>query len=355
MQEHEKNARLSLTKSKKGFFAKYGFNDIKGSSSAITETKNVAGSYAFSDSTVLILGETGTGKELFAQSIHNAGSRNGGPFVAVNCAAIPKNLLEAEFFGYTEGSFTGASKGGKAGVFEMAHMGTIFLDEIGEMPLEMQVQLLRVIQEKEIRRIGSDTVIPVDVRVIAATNRDLHSEVLKGNFREDLYYRLDVLELKIPPLRNRREDIAEIAVSFLKASDYKNYKSNEAMWHEIIDELSRYDLRGNIRELQNILERLTVMMKNSRITTSALFSEISNGLSKDDTEEYHKYIVKNQSAIKYDDSENTDTAEAMKNWEKKRIIAALKNNSLSRTKAAKELGMSRSTLWNKMKIYNIKI
>ena len=355
LQEHEKNARLSLTKSKKGFFAKYGFNDIKGSSSAITETKNVAGSYAFSDSTVLILGETGTGKELFAQSIHNAGSRNGGPFVAVNCAAIPKNLLEAEFFGYTEGSFTGASKGGKAGVFEMAHMGTIFLDEIGEMPLEMQVQLLRVIQEKEIRRIGSDTVIPVDVRVIAATNRDLHSEVLKGNFREDLYYRLDVLELKIPPLRNRREDIAEIAVSFLKASDYKNYKSNEAMWHEIIDELSRYDLRGNIRELQNILERLTVMMKNSRITTSALFSEISNGLSKDDTEEYHKYIVKNQSAIKYDGSENTDTDEAMKNWEKKRIIAALKNNSLSRTKAAKELGMSRSTLWSKMKIYNIKI
>ena len=156
-------------------------------------------------------------------------------------------------------------------------------------------------------------------------------------------------------MRNRREDIAEIAVSFLKASDYKNYKSNEAMWHEIIDELSRYDLRGNIRELQNILERLTVMMKNSRITTSALFSEISNGLSKDDTEEYHKYIVKNQSAIKYDDSENTDIAEAMKNWEKKRIIAALKNNSLSRTKAAKELGMSRSTLWSKMKIYNIKI
>lgn len=227
--------------------------------------------------------------------------------------------MEAEFFGYTEGSFTGASKGGKAGVFEMAHMGTIFLDEIGEMPLEMQVQLLRVIQEKEIRRIGSDTVIPVDVRVIAATNRDLHSEVLKGNFREDLYYRLDVLELKIPPLRNRREDIAEIAVSFLKASDYKNYKSNEAMWHEIIDELSRYDLRGNIRELQNILERLTVMMKNSRITTSALFSEISNGLSKDDTEEYLKYIVKNQSAIKYDDSENTDTAEAMKNWEKNEL------------------------------------
>ena len=352
LQEHEKNARLSLTKNKKGFFAKYGFDDIKGSSFAITETKNVAKSYAFSDSTVLILGETGTGKELFAQSIHNAGFRSGGPFVAVNCAAIPKNLLEAEFFGYDEGSFTGASKGGKMGVFEMAHMGTIFLDEIGEMPLEMQVQLLRVIQEKEIRRIGSDRVIPVDVRVIAATNRDLQKEVAKGNFREDLYYRLDVLELKIPPLRKRKDDIEEIAVEFLKDIDYRSFKANEALWREIIEELSKYELRGNIRELRNILERITVMMKNSRINTSALFTEIGRALaSSEQSEQAHR---RKSQIIKYEDNDAPEEATAQQ-WEKRRIIAALKNNGLSRKKAAQELGISRSTLWNKMKYYKIEL
>ena len=346
LQEHEKNARLSFMRNKKGFFAKYGFDDIKGSSAVLNEVKNVARSYAFSDSTVLIFGETGTGKELFAQSIHNASRRCNGPFVAVNCAAIPKNLLEAEFFGYDEGSFTGAIKGGKMGVFEMAHMGTIFLDEIGDMPLEMQVQLLRVIQEKEIRRIGSDRVIPVDVRVIAATNRDLNQEVIKGNFREDLFYRLDVLELKIPPLRNRMDDIDIIAVDFLKANDYKNFKSNEALWREIINELKNYDMRGNVRELQNMLERLTVMMKNSHINATALFSEISRSLS---------FKTQNQSddqRLIYGDVQESTGADQ---WEKGRIIKALKNNGLSRTKAAKELGISRSTLWNKMKLYNIKL
>ncbi len=342
LQEHEKNARLSLSQNKKGFFAKYGFDDIKGTSKAITETKNVAKSYAFSNSTVLILGETGTGKELFAQSIHNAGLRKDGPFVAVNCAAIAKNLLEAEFFGYDEGSFTGASKGGKMGVFEMAHMGTIFLDEIGEMPLEMQVQLLRAIQEKEIRRIGSDRVIPVDVRVIAATNRDLYKEVLNGNFREDLYYRLDVLELKIPPLRQRKEDIEEIAISFIKNADYKCFKSNEALWLEIVEELTKYDFRGNIRELQNIIERISVMMKNSRINVSALFSEINKIFNKTDTK-------KRDYTIKYEYTDDITNEQ----WEKNRIISALKNNALSRTKTAEELGISRATLWNKIKKYKI--
>ncbi|MCI1931108.1 MAG: sigma 54-interacting transcriptional regulator [Clostridia bacterium] len=344
LQEHEKNARLNI-KRKKGFSAKYTFDDIKGSSQAITEVKNVAKSYANSDSTVLILGETGTGKELFAQSIHNSGPRAGGPFVAVNCAAIPKNLLEAEFFGYEEGSFTGASKGGKMGMFEMAHMGTIFLDEIGEMPLEMQVQILRVIQEKEIRRIGSDRVIPVDVRVISATNRDLKNEVEKGNFRNDLYYRLDVLELKIPPLRDRKEDIPEIAINCLKNLDYKSYKANEALWWSIIEELEKHEMKGNIRELQNMIERLNVMLKNSHINTTALFSEISRSIGDDSEEIRHTGL--------YEDDESPDLSD--KGWEKKRIIKALKMNGLSRTKTAEYLGISRSTLWNKMKYYDIKL
>jgi len=344
LREHEKNARLNI-KGKKGFAAKYTFDDIKGSSSAITEAKNVAKSYANSDSTVLILGETGTGKELFAQSIHNAGPRASEPFVAVNCAAIPKNLLEAEFFGYEEGSFTGASKGGKMGMFEMAHLGTIFLDEIGEMPLEMQVQLLRVIQEKEVRRIGSDRVIPVDVRVISATNRNLKQEVEKGSFRNDLYYRLDVLELKIPPLRKRKEDIAEIAVSCLKNLDYKSFKANEALWGSIIEELEKHEMRGNVRELQNMLERLTVMLKNSRINTSALFSEIERSIGVSEE--------RPSSSCIYEDDEEAYSENA--DWEKKRIVKALKENGLSRTKTAKYLGISRSTLWSKIKQYDIKL
>ncbi|MBR5467623.1 MAG: sigma 54-interacting transcriptional regulator [Firmicutes bacterium] len=351
LQEHEKNARVNYMKNKKGFAAKYNFDDIKGSSNVIKEVKNIAKSYASSSSTVLILGETGTGKELFAQSIHNASNCADGPFVAVNCAAIPKNLLEAEFFGYEEGSFTGASKGGKAGVFEMAHKGTIFLDEIGEMPLEMQVQLLRVIQEKEVRRIGSSKVIPVEVRVIAATNRDLQSEVRKGNFREDLYYRLNVLELKIPPLRKRKEDIREIAEEFLKNFDYKRYKSNEALWSEIIEELENYEMKGNVRELQNMLERLNVMMTSKHINTSALFMEINKGMNLNVKNE--TYYQKNASKLQYEDEEEFASKDESGRWERQRIIKALKNNGLSRTKAAAELGISRSTLWNKMKYYKI--
>ncbi|MCI8342800.1 MAG: sigma 54-interacting transcriptional regulator [Firmicutes bacterium] len=343
LQEHEKNARVNFYKDKKGFSAKYSFADIKGSSKKIEEVKNIAKSYAPSSAAVLILGETGTGKELFAQSIHNAGSRNGGPFMAVNCAAIPKNLLEAELFGYEEGSFTGASKGGKMGVFEMAHKGTIFLDEIGEMPLDMQAQLLRVIQEKEIRRIGSDKVIPIDVRVISATNRNLRSEVEKGSFREDLFYRLNVLEITIPPLRERKEDIFDIAESYLRTFNYKSYKNNQALWREIIEELEKYELRGNVRELQNMLERLSVMLENKHINTSALFAEINKGMTRSLSTGTHSTRP----------SDETFGREDADMWEKEKIIQALKNNNLSRTKTAAELGMSRSTLWSKMKYHKI--
>ncbi len=350
LQEHEKNARVNYYKNKKGFYAKYRFEDIKGSSAKIEETKNIARSYASSNSTVLILGETGTGKELFAQSIHNVSRRADGPFVAINCAAIPKNLLEAEFFGYEEGSFTGASKGGKMGVFEMAHKGTIFLDEIGEMPLSMQAQLLRVIQEKEIRRIGSDKVVPVEVRVIAATNRDLQKEVIKGSFREDLFYRLNVLELKIPALRERSEDIKEISIHYLKSFNYGGFRANEALWEQIIEELEKYEFRGNIRELQNMLERLSVMLENKHITTKALFGEIEDGLS----EKNKKSIQRpSNTQIKYDDTDFGISEARL--WEKNKILNALKNNGFSRTKTAADLGISRSTLWNKMKYHKIEL
>ena len=230
----------------------------------------------------------------------------------------------------------------------MAHKGTIFLDEIGEMPLEMQVQLLRVIQEKEVRRIGSDKVLPIEVRVIAATNRNLQEEVRKGNFREDLYYRLNVLQLNIPPLRERKEDIREISESFLKSFDYKKFKSNEALWSEIIDELENYEIKGNIRELQNMLERISVMMDNRHINTSALFMEISKAMTAGEK----KSVSNGTKGEKYED-ESVFAKDDSEKWEKQRIIKALKNNGLSRTKAAAELGISRSTLWNKMKYFKI--
>ncbi|MGL4790968.1 MAG: sigma-54 interaction domain-containing protein [Anaerotignaceae bacterium] len=349
LQEHEKNARVNFYKNKKGFFAKYSFKDIRGSSSKIKEVINIAKSYAFSNSTVLILGETGTGKELFAQSIHNASPNSDGPFVAVNCAAIPKNLLEAEFFGYEEGSFTGASKGGKMGVFELAHKGTIFLDEIGEMPLDMQAQLLRVIQEKEIRRIGSDKVVPIEVRVISATNRDLQNQVKKGLFREDLFYRINVLELKIPPLRERPEDIKEISVDYLTTFNFRGYKANINLWNDLLEELKKYHMPGNIRELQNILERLSVMLENKHINTNALFAEIGKGLST-----YEQTDFKKHNSLSLEENSNFTKNEAQI-WEKNKILEALKNNNFSRTKAATQLGISRTTLWNKMKYYKIQL
>ena len=209
----------------KGHVAKTKFQNIIGKSTAIAQVKEKARLYAKVDSTVLIQGETGTGKELFAQSIHNASLRIEKPFVAVNCAALPESLLESELFGYVEGAFTGARKGGKTGLFELAHGGTIFLDEISEMSPNLQARFLRVIQEKEVVRIGDDRVIPVDVRIIAATNRDLFKLVEDGGFREDLFYRLSVLRLSIPPLKERKEDISDLASHFVREkSRYLNQK-----------------------------------------------------------------------------------------------------------------------------------
>ncbi len=233
----------------KGYRAKYRFNDIKGESRAMTQCKNIALRMAASNSSILISGETGTGKEMFAQAIHNASERRPYQFVAVNCGAISESLLESELFGYEEGAFTGARKGGKVGFFELAHKGTLFLDEISEMSATLQKRLLRVLQEREVTRLGGSSVINVDVRVIAATNRDLRALTRTGVFREDLYYRLSVLPLKVPALRERTEDIRILASAFRNELD-KKFELTEVAWRE----LERYSWPGNVRELRNYME-----------------------------------------------------------------------------------------------------
>lgn len=249
--EMENIVRANLAK--RGHTAKYDFSNIVGKSKQITETKEIARKLAKSNSTLLLTGESGIGKELFAHAIHKASNKQHGPFVAVNFAALPENLLESELFGYEEGAFTGAKKGGHAGLFEQAHKGTIFLDEIGDASLRIQARLLRVLQEKEVMRIGGTKILPIDVRIIAATNKDLETLVQSGKFREDLYYRLKVLPIRIPPLRERKEDIPLLIEKILEKFPMKKKMiiGNDAM-----DILMEYDWPGNIRELENMIEYL---------------------------------------------------------------------------------------------------
>ena len=243
--------KLSQQLKKKGQVAKYNFEDIITSSEAMKKTINLAKKIASGNLTVLITGESGTGKELMAQSIHNFSDKNNQPFVAINCAALPENLLESELFGYEKGAFTGALKEGKKGLFEQAHNGTIFLDEIGDMPLNLQTKLLRVIQERQIMPIGSENVIDIDVRIICATNRDLMKDVEDGRFRRDLYYRLNVLPLKLPALRERCEDVILLMNHYL----LEGLKMTE----EVENTLIRYSWPGNIRELINAASYIGVM------------------------------------------------------------------------------------------------
>lgn len=256
-EEKEKSQhKLRTQLLKNGHKAKYTFESIIGVSSIIEDTKNMAKRMAKSDSSVLITGESGVGKELFAQAIHNASNRKSYQFVAINCAAIPDNLLESELFGYDEGAFTGAKKGGKMGMFEIAHNGTLFLDEIGEMPLQLQSRLLRVIQEREVMRIGSENIIHVDIRIIAATNKNLKQLSKEGKFRSDLYYRLNVLPLTIPPLRERGNDILVL---------FKHIKEKICATYELSDNskefLLSYNWEGNLRELRNCIEYLAYLEK----------------------------------------------------------------------------------------------
>ncbi len=245
---------IRLDSVKKNYAAKYTFASILGTSRAITDCIRRAGRMADTDYPVLITGETGTGKELFAQSIHNGSLRCQKPFVAINCASLSGELLESELFGYEDGSFTGAKKGGKKGLFEFAHTGTIFLDEIGDMPFDLQARLLRVLQEKEIRRVGSTVTIPVDVRIIAATNKNLEQMMNENRFRMDLFYRISMFSLHLPPLRERPEDIRILAESFLQDAPEQH-----RLDRELLKALAAHAWKGNIRELKNCIEYMAYM------------------------------------------------------------------------------------------------
>ncbi|MFZ7944863.1 sigma-54 interaction domain-containing protein [Neobacillus sp. 19] len=317
-----------------GLEAKYRLSDIVGETQVIMETKELARKFAETESTVLITGESGTGKELFAQGIHSASHRSLGPFVAVNCAAFPENLLESEMFGYEKGTFTGALKDGKPGLFELAHGGTLFLDEIGELPLRIQALLLRVLQEKTIRRVGGERIIPVDVRIITATNRNLEEEVEEKQFRSDLYYRLNVLALELPPLRGRLTDIPKLVDSFLDEFNEKRKNKIKAVEKELISLFQMHDWPGNIRELRNTIERMVVLEEGNSLRLHGakfLLEKLRRRKILGD--------VPNQPSIK--------------NKEKELILTTLEKFAYNKKLAAESLGIDRSTLWRKMKEYNL--
>ncbi len=339
IQEIESKIRREL--SKKGLAAKYTFKDIAGKSAEVKTTIETAYKFSQVDSNILLIGETGTGKELFAQSIHNASNRKEQAFVAVNCAALPENLLESELFGYVEGAFSGAVKDGKVGLFELAHNGTIFLDEIGEIPLNLQVKLLRVLQEKEIRRIGDNKVIPINVRVISATNTDLIKKIEGGEFRQDLFYRLDVLHINIPPLRRRREDIRLLSNTFVNGYSKKFKKNTPTIAIEAYEVLSKYIWPGNVRELKNICERLVVLDEKGEITKADVIKQVN----------YNSKSTYNKNTVEENVKKHCEYS--IEQAEKETIINVLREVNFNKTKAAEILGISRTTLWRKLKEMDI--
>ncbi|MCX7788972.1 MAG: sigma 54-interacting transcriptional regulator, partial [Spirochaetes bacterium] len=341
IQEMEEKIRKKMYM--KGFAAKYTFQDVIGKSPVMQRAIAMAMHYSGVDSNILLLGETGTGKELFAQSIHNHSSRRSGPFVAINCAAIPENLLESELFGYVEGAFTGAVKQGKAGLFEIAHNGTIFLDEISELSLPLQARLLRVLQEKEIVRLGGDRVIPINVRVIAASNRSLKELVKEGKFRKDLLYRIDVLSITIPPLRERKEDIPYLIEHYLKQHNRKFGKTIRAISDEAMQILLAYSWPGNIRELVNICERLSIITTGETVTCA----DVKAVLLDEET----ACIESSSPSIRFSEIDS----KIFERNEKEIIMAALNQSQFNKKQAAKLLGIDYSTLWRKMKKYSISI
>lgn len=288
------------------------------------------------DTTVLILGESGVGKEVIAKIIHRASKRSKGPFIKINCGAIPENLLESELFGYVKGAFTGASKEGKMGLFELAHKGTIFLDEIAELPLNLQVKLLRVLQEREIYKVGGDKPIPVDVRIIAATNRNLQEMVAQNLFRADLFYRLNVVPVLIPPLRDRRDDIQPLIINFLNQFN-KKYNMNKNISSAAIDCLTAYDWPGNVRELENMIERLVVTSHHPTIDVEHLPDFVKETAGKN---------------IVYSVEKGLTLKDAMERFEKEILLRAMKS-CRNTQEMAEVLGVDRTTITRKMKRHGI--
>ncbi len=332
---HKVERKIRQKLSSKGLVAKNDFDSITAASPVLREAVRIAKTYACADSTVLITGETGTGKEMFAQSIHNYSRRAEEAFVAVNCATIPSNLLESELFGYAEGAFTGAKKGGKVGLFELAHKGTIFLDEIGETSLDMQARLLRVLEEHEIMRVGDDKVIPVDIRVIAASNRDLHKLVEEGKFRPDFYYRLDVLALQLPPLRESRENILPLMEKYTERYARQNNRLLPVFDEESRAVLTDYPWPGNVRELKNVAERLVVTNTDPVVHAREVRSAL--------------HLPEKSAAKATPSAGRTGSAGILGAAEEELLKRVLQECGGNKTAAAKKLGISRPTLHKKLR------
>ncbi|MBC7087542.1 MAG: sigma 54-interacting transcriptional regulator [Tissierellales bacterium] len=331
----ENEVHLYKSQLKEMYGAKYSWDTIIGNSEKMSQTKFIAKRAAHSISNVLILGESGTGKELFAHAIHNDSTRNHMPFVKVNCAAIPSELLESELFGYEEGAFTGAKKGGKIGKFELANGGSIFLDEIGDMPLKMQAKLLRVLQEREFEKVGGNKTIKTDLRVIAATNKDLQKLISEGKFREDLYYRLNVMTIEIPPLRERVEDIEELTKKLMEKLSNQLGIYVPKISHKALELLKSYNWPGNVRELENVLERAINLTETDTILPIHL----------------PLYITQNKRKI---DPNSIDSLQSLlEQTEREAIKSCLEYTDGNKLKTAKMLNISRTSLYTKIEKYGL--
>ncbi|MCG8401277.1 MAG: sigma 54-interacting transcriptional regulator [Firmicutes bacterium] len=318
--------------------ARYKLSEIIGASKSISRLKDLTRRVARGPSTVLITGESGTGKELFAHAIHAHSPRRDGPFVKVNCPAVPENLLESELFGYREGAFTGARKGGQIGKFELADNGTIFLDEIGDMPLSMQAKLLRVLQEKEIERLGDRCTKRINVRVVAATNRNLTELLNEGKFRNDLYFRLNVVNINIPPLRDRREDVLKLANHFINRFNREFNLKVKQLDSDVAGFFEVYNWPGNVREVENVIERAFNLVENDRIELKHL----------------PQYLVKQKGSHKQSGGDKSLPA-LLENVEKEALLEALEETGGNKLRAARLLGISRAWLYKKIKQYQIEL
>ncbi|WP_017346741.1 sigma-54-dependent Fis family transcriptional regulator [Pantoea sp. A4] len=315
-----------------GSSASYTFEMIQGIAPRLLQAIQKARASSRSDSTVLLNGESGTGKELFAQAIHNASARHAEPFIALNCGALPRDLVQSELFGYVDGAFTGSRRGGAAGKFELADGGTLFLDEIGEMPLEAQTSLLRVLQESEVLRIGAATPIAVNVRIIAATHCNLLDAVEKGAFRRDLYYRLNVISLEIPPLRARQEDIASLVNTFIHALCTRLKRMPPQMSPEAMQCLQAWHWPGNVRELENLIERMVNLCQETEITLQDLPEEMTE----------HRHV-----------SSSEHTLSSLQDSERQHILTVIAQMQGNLRQSAQVLGISRTALYNKLNLWGI--
>lgn len=341
LQETERELNLYKDEVRAMYYAKWTFDNLTGNSHEFVTIKAMAQQFSQTPSTLLITGESGTGKELFAQAIHNASNRKTGPFIRINCAALPEHLLESELFGYEEGAFTGAKKGGKPGKFELAKGGTIFLDEIGDMPMNMQTKLLSVLQERVIERVGGTTPLSINVRVIAATNRNLEEMVANHEFREDLYYRLNVVQLRIPPLRRRMEDLPSLVETLIVRINQKLETHINEISDQAMDWLKKYHWPGNVRELENLLER-AINLAHMRSTTCidpADFPSLRDSITPTLPSE----------GI----SAPLNLTETIEDLERHMITQALDKAGQNKTKAAQYLGIHSSALYRKLNKYEL--